>query len=121
MDNVAIPLIYAGLSRSERMDRAKQALEQVGLDDKLASHPNQLSGGQQQRVAIARALVNNPGIILADEPTGNLDTKSGSEIMRIFERFHKLGKTIIMITHEDDIAKHAKRVIRMKDGQIWTS
>ncbi len=117
-EQVTMPLIYAGVSRPERLERAKKALEQVGLGDKLNLRPNQLSGGQQQRVAIARALVNNPEIILADEPTGNLDTKSGQEIMRIFEKLHKERKTIIMITHEEDIAKHAKRVIRMKDGQI---
>ena len=118
LDNVAIPLIYAGVSKAERMNRAKKVLEQVGLENKLDSHPNQLSGGQQQKVAIARSLVNNPEIILADEPTGNLDTKSGEEIMKIFESLHKEGKTIIMITHEEGIAKHAKRRIRIKDGQI---
>ncbi len=118
LDNVALPLIYAGISRTERLEQAKQALEQVGLADKLDSKPNQLSGGQQQRVAIARALVTNPEIILADEPTGNLDSKSGLEIMKIFEKLHKEGKTIIMITHEEDIAKHAKKRIRIKDGKI---
>lgn len=118
LDNVAMPLIYAGVPSDERKDLAREALEQVGLRDKLASHPNQLSGGQQQRVAIARALVNNPEIILADEPTGNLDSKSGVEIMKIFQNLHKLGKTIIMITHEVDIAKNAKRIIKIKDGEI---
>lgn len=118
LENVALPLIYAGFTRQERLEKAKQSLEQVGLSDKLDSKPNQLSGGQQQRVAIARALVNNPEIILADEPTGNLDTKSGAEIMKIFDRLHKSGKTIIMITHEATIAKHAKRIIRLKDGDI---
>ncbi len=117
-ENVALPLIYSGVGREERMERAKEALENVGLGEKLNSHPNQLSGGQQQRVAIARALVTNPEIILADEPTGNLDSKSGTEVMRIFEGLHKEGKTIIMITHEEDIAKHAKRRIRIKDGSI---
>lgn len=118
LDNVALPLIYAGVSQAERKERARKALEQVGLGDKLESKPNQLSGGQQQRVAIARALVNNPEIILADEPTGNLDTKSGAEIMKIFEKLHNNGKTIIMITHEENIARHARRRIRIKDGSI---
>ncbi len=119
LDNVALPLIYAGVDSNARKELAKKALEQVGLSDKLASKPNQLSGGQQQRVAIARALVTNPEIILADEPTGNLDSKSGIEIMKIFETLHKEGRTIIMITHEDDIAKHAKTTVRLKDGEIW--
>lgn len=119
LDNVAMPLVYARMSVPERKQRAKQALEQVGLGDKLHSHPNQLSGGQQQKVAIARALVNNPEIILADEPTGNLDSKSGLEIMKIFENLHKDGKTIIMITHEENIARYAKRTVRIKDGEIW--
>lgn len=118
LDNVAMPLIYAGDSKETREQKAESALVQVGLSDKLYSRPNQLSGGQQQRVAIARALVNNPEIILADEPTGNLDTKSGKEIMRIFQKLHKEGKTIVMITHEAEIAKHAKRIIRLKDGEI---
>lgn len=119
LENVAIPLIYAGMAREERLAKAKQALEEVGLGEKLSSHPNQLSGGQQQRVAIARALVNNPDIILADEPTGNLDSKSGKEVMDIFKKLNRAGKTIIMITHEADIAKNAKRIIRIKDGMIW--
>lgn len=118
LDNVALPLIYAGVSQAQRKEKAKKALEQVGLGDKLESKPNQLSGGQQQRVAIARALVNDPEIILADEPTGNLDSKSGIEIMKIFDRLNKEGKTIIMITHEEDIAEYAKRQIRIKDGEI---
>lgn len=118
LDNVALPLIYAGISQNERKSRAKKALEQVGLGEKLNSHPNQLSGGQQQRVAIARALITNPDIILADEPTGNLDSKSGTEIMNIFQALNKEGKTIIMITHEDDIAANAKRKIRIRDGEI---
>lgn len=118
LDNVAMPLIYAGVSRQERNEKAEKALGQVGLSDKLKSHPNQLSGGQQQRVAIARALVNDPEIILADEPTGNLDSKSGKEIMVIFKRLNNEGKTIIMITHEVSIAKFAKRVIRLKDGEV---
>ena len=118
LDNVAIPLVYSGVGKQGRIEKATKALEQVGLKDKLNSRPNQLSGGQQQRVAIARALVNNPELILADEPTGNLDSKSGIEIMKIFETLHNSGKTIIMITHEQDIARHAKKVIRMKDGRI---
>ena len=125
LDNVAMPLIYAGVSKNERLERAESALDRVGLKEKILSHPNQLSGGQQQRVAIARALVNNPEIILADEPTGNLDSKSGQEIMGIFKRLNeqssstsKEGKTIIMITHETSIAKFAKRVIRLKDGEM---
>lgn len=118
IDNVALPLIYAGISKVDRLGQAKKALEEVGLGDKLDSRPSQLSGGQQQRVAIARALVNNPEIILADEPTGNLDTKSGEEIMYIFQGLNKQGKTIIMITHEANIARHAKKIIRIKDGQI---
>lgn len=125
LDNVAMPLIYAGFSKDKRDEEAKAALVQVGLGEKLKSHPNQLSGGQQQRVAIARALVNNPEIILADEPTGNLDSKSGEEIMHIFRRLNeqssssgKEGKTVVMITHEADIAAYAKRIIRIKDGEI---
>ena len=125
LDNVALPLIYGKIPNEERDEKARLALEQVGLSDKLKSHPNQLSGGEQQRVAIARALVNNPEIILADEPTGNLDSKSGQEIMGILKRLNeqssstsKEGKTIIMITHEASIAKFAKRVIRLKDGEM---
>lgn len=118
LDNVAIPLIYAGVPFNERKKEAKEVLKQVNLADKEDSRPSQLSGGQQQRVAIARALVNDPDIILADEPTGNLDSKSGQEIMKIFDRLHQSGKTIIIITHEKDIAKYAKRIIRLKDGRI---
>jgi len=118
LNNVAMPLIYGGVSKEKRLQRAELALKQVGLQDKLSSHPNQLSGGQQQRVAIARALVNDPEIILADEPTGNLDSKSGKEIMDIFKRLNREGKTIIMITHETDIARNAKKIIRIKDGEI---
>lgn len=118
LNNVAIPLIYAGMAKNEREKKADKALEKVGLFQKLHSHPNQLSGGQQQRVAIARALVNNPDIILADEPTGNLDSGSGEEIMDIFLKMNKEGKTIIMITHEADIAKFARRAIKIKDGEI---
>lgn len=118
LDNVAIPLIYAGMPENIRKEKAKEVLNRVGLSDKLYSHPNQLSGGQQQRVAIARALINEPEIILADEPTGNLDSKSGIEIMNIFKKLNQEGKTIIMITHEANIAKNAKRIIRIKDGEI---
>lgn len=118
LDNVALPLMYAGVSGLLRKEKAKKALEQVGLGDKLSSFPNQLSGGQQQRVAIARALVMHPDLLLADEPTGNLDSSSGAEIMRIFKSLHKEGKTIIMITHEADIARNAQRIVRLKDGSI---
>ena len=116
-DNVALPLIYSGISKSERDRRAKEALQQVGLENKLNSRPNQLSGGQQQRVAIARALVTNPEIILADEPTGNLDSKTGVEIMNLFKSLHKSGRTIILITHDLAIAKNALRIIHVKDGE----
>lgn len=118
LDNVALPLMYGGIPAIQRHKLAKKALSQVGLLEKLAAHPNQLSGGQQQRVAIARALVTNPDLLLADEPTGNLDSKSGNEIMKIFKKLHKEGKTIIMITHESNIAKTAERIVRIKDGQI---
>jgi len=118
LENVALPLMYAGIKASERKQLAKKALEQVGLGDKLTSRPNQLSGGQQQRVAIARALVMHPDLLLADEPTGNLDSKSGNEIMQIFKKLHKDGKTIIMITHESYIAKEAQKIIRIKDGEL---
>ena len=118
LENVALPLMYAGIKASERENLARKALELVGLSEKLTSHPNQLSGGQQQRVAIARALVTNPDLLLADEPTGNLDSKSGAEIMKIFKKLHKEGKTIIMITHEANIAKYAERIVRIKDGEI---
>lgn len=118
LDNVAIPLIYAGISKPERMKKAKQVLFNVGLSDKMLSKPSQLSGGQQQRVAIARSLVNNPDLILADEPTGNLDSKVSEEIMKIFDNLNQQGITIITITHESSIAKHARRIIRMKDGEI---
>lgn len=118
LENVALPLVYAGLNLSERTTKAEQALEAVGLKERMMHKPNELSGGQRQRVAIARALVNNPAIILADEPTGNLDTKTSIEIMGIFEQIHKLGNTVILVTHEPDIAEHAHRIVRLRDGSI---
>ena len=120
LDNVALPLIYAGYAKDDRIKLAKKALEEVGLSDRLYHKPNELSGGQRQRVAIARALVNSPSIILADEPTGNLDSKNSSEIMKIFKRIHQKGNTIILVTHETEIAKNANRIIKLKDGQILT-
>lgn len=118
LDNVSLPLVYGGIDSKERLTRAQEELTRVGLGEKLKSLPSQLSGGQQQRVAIARALVNDPDIILADEPTGNLDSKTGQEILRLFEDLHKHGKTIILITHDPKIAANAKRVIRIEDGEI---
>ena len=118
LENVALPLIYAGYGKSARSEKAMQSLVSVGLGDRAKHRPNELSGGQRQRVAIARALVNNPSILLADEPTGNLDTKTSYEIMALFEELHKKGNTIIMVTHEEDIAKHAHRIIRLRDGLI---
>ena len=120
LDNVALPLIYAGLGKAEREERAIEALESVGLGDRYMHKPNELSGGQRQRVAIARALVNNPSIILADEPTGNLDTKTSYDIMDLFQKLHDGGNTIIMVTHEDDIAHYAHRIIRLRDGLVET-
>jgi len=118
LQNVALPLVYSGVARAERLQRAQEAMEQVGLGDRLHHRPNELSGGQRQRVAIARAIVNRPSIIMADEPTGNLDSRSGEEIMAIFDRLHKNGSTIILVTHELDIAAHALRIINMRDGAI---
>ena len=116
--NVEIPLVYANIRKNQRIEMASKALESVGLSDRSHHRPNELSGGQRQRVAIARALVNDPSIILADEPTGNLDSKSGHEIMNILDELHNRGNTIILVTHEDDIAQHAHRVIRLFDGKI---
>ena len=118
LHNVEIPLVYANIKKDKRIEMAHKALENVGLGDRMHHKPNELSGGQRQRVAIARALVNSPSIILADEPTGNLDSKSGHEIMGILDELHAQGNTIILVTHEDDIAKHAKRTIRLFDGKI---
>jgi putative ABC transport system ATP-binding protein len=118
LHNVELPLIYAGMSSAERLERAKQAMRQVDLEQRMLHKPNELSGGQRQRVAVARALVNNPSILLADEPTGNLDTATGNEIMALFERLHEQGNTIILVTHEHDIAQHAWRIIHIRDGKI---
>lgn len=118
LDNVALPLIYAGLKKKDRENRAQAALESVGLGTRVMHKPNELSGGQRQRVAVARALINNPSIILADEPTGNLDTKTSVEIMGLLEEIHSKGNTIILVTHEEDIAQHAHRIVRMRDGLI---
>lgn len=118
LDNVALPMVYAGKSKTERYKRAEEVLTDVGLADRMDHKPNQLSGGQRQRVAVGRALVNKPSIILADEPTGNLDSKTGYEIMNLFDDIHKAGNTVIMVTHEEDIAAHASRIIRLRDGLI---
>lgn len=118
LENVAVPLIYAGIGKREREDKAREMLEKVGLGDRYKHKPNELSGGQCQRVAIARALVNDPSLILADEPTGNLDTKTSVEIMEIFGKIHSSGNTVVLVTHEEDIAAHARRIIRLRDGLI---
>lgn len=118
LENVMLPLIYAGYSKSERIAKAQEALENVHLEDRMDHKPNELSGGQRQRVAVARALVNNPAIILADEPTGNLDSKTSIEIMGLFEEIQDQGNTVIVVTHEEDIAKHAHRIVRLMDGEI---
>jgi putative ABC transport system ATP-binding protein len=118
LHNVELPLVYAGVPTKDRQARAKASLENVELGDRMLHRPNQLSGGQRQRVAIARALVNNPSIILADEPTGNLDSKTGAEIMSLFNKLHAAGNTIILVTHEADVAAHARRIIHIRDGQV---
>lgn len=118
LDNVALPMVYAGVSKSDRIKRATEVLKNVGLADRMDHKPNQLSGGQRQRVAVGRALVNNPSIILADEPTGNLDSKTSLEILNLFEDIHNAGNTVIMVTHEEDVAARAKRIIRLIDGMI---
>ena len=118
VQNVELPLVYSGINRRERTDRARQALELVGLQDRMHHKPNELSGGQRQRVAVARALVNQPSIVLADEPTGNLDSKTGDEILQLIDDLHAKGNTILLVTHEDELAKRAERVVRMRDGLV---
>ncbi|TCO07215.1 ABC transporter ATP-binding protein [Natronoflexus pectinivorans] len=118
LENVMLPLVYGGVPKAERIEKAKEALSKVGLEDRMTHKPNELSGGQRQRVAVARALINNPSIILADEPTGNLDTKTSIDIMRLFNEIHAGGNTIILVTHEEDIAQHAHRILRFRDGEI---
>jgi len=120
LQNVELPLVYAGISKHEREQRAEQALIRVGLADRMDHRPNELSGGQRQRVAIARALVTDPAIILADEPTGNLDSKTGQDIMNLFDELYNAGNTVILVTHEEDIARHARRIVRLRDGLIET-
>jgi putative ABC transport system ATP-binding protein len=118
LDNVMLPLVYSGVKKQERLNRATKMLADVGLADRVEHKPNELSGGQRQRVAVARALINKPAILLADEPTGNLDSKISEEIMHLFSEIHQLGNTLIVVTHEEDIAKHAHRIIRLKDGEV---
>jgi len=118
LENVVLPLIYAGMPKAKREENAKKVLKSVGLESRMTHKPNELSGGQRQRVAVARALVNEPSIILADEPTGNLDSKTSVDIMSLFDEIHKQGNTVIVVTHEEDIAKHARRIIRLKDGLV---
>lgn len=118
LENVELPMVYAGVAAKERREKAMMALEKVGLSDRVKHKPNEISGGQKQRVAIARAMVNTPAVIMADEPTGNLDTKSSIEIMRIFQRLNDEGSTIIMVTHEPDVAQHSKRIVKFRDGEI---
>lgn len=118
LENVILPLVYAGISKAQREERGKEVLQQVGLQDRMHHKPNELSGGQKQRVAVARALINNPAIILADEPTGNLDSKTSIEIMGLFGEIHQRGNTVILVTHEEDIAQYAHRIVRLKDGLV---
>lgn len=118
LQNVELPLIYSGKTRGQRRQMAAHALEQVGLSDRVTHKPNELSGGQRQRVAVARALVNNPALVLADEPTGNLDTKTGQEIMRLFETLYRRGNTMMVVTHEEEVAHHARRIVRLRDGLV---